>query len=329
MTSHDFSTAEQVRAYLAAHHADLGAVADVALLSGGHANYVWAIDLVAPFDNLSQLVLKYHPPHARAFTTIALPQDRSSAEFAALSEFHRIAHETPGGTPWKVPRPLRHDRDRHAVLMERVHGTMLLDFFRAARPAADTDRLGEALAAFLAVFRGMPEPVPWFANAEMQAFCDGRNDVSALAAKFDLPDAAEWVARALGPHGYARPAPRQLIFGDYWPNSVIVHLDDPAAPAITVIDWECHRYGHHGQDLAQFMANLFLMREGEPYHTGSVDALMRAFVQHARPLHADLDHTALTVARVVELAPYPHWGLTDPKAAVRKATTNLHEYYGE
>ncbi|ORZ31823.1 kinase-like domain-containing protein [Catenaria anguillulae PL171] len=345
-SSFNLTTEDGVRAYVTAAHPYL-LPCTIALLSGGYVNHVWAIrpaPLTAPTAPTDarrrNLVLKYYPPHARYQESITLPQSRAQAEYNALVHIHSLA-PTSGGS-WSVPEPIHYDPANHLVLMSEIHEAVpLLTFLHKTDDDDATSQRRDlanlrAIAAALAHFhqtvtsQSLASIQPWFVNTDMAAFFTHRRDFSSTAQRHALPNAQAWIDRALGPRGFAH-ANQSLIFGDFWPNSVLVHLSPRVAagePIVSIIDWECHRPGHAGEDVAQMCANLFIMLHGEPYDHDAVKVVLDEFVNTVKsgakgpdvfPAEAEYDVEAMMVRQVTNLVQVPHWGISDDKQVVRKA----------
>ncbi|ORZ31856.1 kinase-like domain-containing protein [Catenaria anguillulae PL171] len=323
---HDLTNDQGVVAYLAAAHPHL-VPCNLGPLSGGYVNYVWSIHPTSTNKTQRPVILKYYPPRAHGFPA-DMPQSRAQAEYNALVHAFALSKSTS----WTVPEPIHFDPLNHVVIMAKLEDSVsLLDYLREPRPAADLDRIGTAMAEFHRSFTSTftkASVQSWFVNQEMAHFHLPFRNFSRTAEMHSLPNSQSWLDRALGPNGFPHPN-QTLIHGDFWPNAIFVHLpassadSAPETPVISIIDWEDHRFGHPGEDVAQMVGNMFIMLHGEPYHVPSVKRVIDAFVLGARGASLDLgdgfDAEAVCVKCVTSLVEYPHWGVEDPKAVVRRA----------
>ncbi|KAJ3366071.1 hypothetical protein GGF32_007571 [Allomyces javanicus] len=333
-------------------------VADVDLLSGGFANYVWRVVLASGADSVQHgepvpaegyaaipptattVILKYFAPQMRTNEDFDLPQDRAVHEHNALVV--AAARKTPSMSsakiPWAVPTPYHFSMTQYALIMEDV-GTpkamLMLEYFKSPRPRDQLAALADAIIAFT---RAVPTAgATKDMNPDMTALFDDSLEPSfqRTIAKCEPlgADAQTWANRieAALKHPRARSG---RIFGDLWPNSIL--LDNADAPRrITVLDWECSRLGHPDQDFTQYLANLVAMRAGTRqtpgiFDAGAVDAMIDLLVAAAKPLDETYDHAAMALRYVAGyLTWYSYFGVKDAERGIAEAAQELDAMFGK
>ncbi|KAI9002866.1 kinase-like domain-containing protein [Hyaloraphidium curvatum] len=318
------------------------------LLGGGYSNLVWRVRLPS-----GTVIVKQSPPQLASDPGFALPASRGVAEHAAQVAVTRWLDAQPApGPAWRVPRPLWCAPEKDAFAMEDVLETdraaeTVLDVLRAGQDGvplapAVADALGDALAGFV---RDLPRALSstdglglphWYCNGEMDELMASLRTPASIAARLTTQGVAEgiaehWALRAA--EAFSRSAERtSLAFGDFWPNSVFVGggsnalLSGRDRVQITVFDWECHKRGHPAEDVAQFLANLYLMRSSSQklFDKTAVDRVARALVLGLSRMRASgdcgdgengFDTPAMIVFHVATLIIYPHWGIAGGKEA--------------
>ncbi|KAF0696331.1 Aste57867_12890 [Aphanomyces stellatus] len=315
----DFSQATDVRAYIQETEwasKPTAAVQDLTLLSGGMVNYVWRVT----FADASSVILKHFPPALRLNPNFAFPQERCQLEHIALAAVATQFATTVSA--WCAPKPLYFDDAQYVILQQDMPGVPLYDLFKAdldhATPSTDDLAwIAEALLAFLRDVQSLAVPdISRFANSPLTPLMN-RMYLRNLPrmTEMDVPDASSWCDRAAACDAFA---PTSFLFGDFWPNSILV---DFHTKRIAVIDWELARTGHYGMDMTQMMANLALMGRGKPFKKAlaqdMVAAMVKAWKATPEPESDKFDFVAAYVKRAVQLTQYTHWELDDVKATVQ------------
>ncbi|KAJ3376245.1 hypothetical protein GGF31_000312 [Allomyces arbusculus] len=332
-------------------------VADVNLLSGGFANYVWRVVLaydpnsaqhgvLLPAEGYAAIpptattvILKYFAPQMRTNGEVDLPQDRAVHEHNALATVARRAPSMSSvKIPWAVPTPYHFSKTRYALIMEDV-GTpkamLMLKYFESPRPRDQLAALADAIIAFT---RAVPKAgATKDMNPDMTALFDDSLEPSfqktIAECKLLGADAEKWANRIAAALKHPRACSGR-IFGDLWPNSIL--LDNADAPTrITVLDWECSRLGHPDQDFAQYLAHLVAIRAGTRqtpglFDAGAVDAMIDLLVAAAKPLDETYDHAAMALRFVAGyLTWYTYFGVKDVARGIAEAAQELDVMFGK
>ncbi|KNE57885.1 hypothetical protein AMAG_04730 [Allomyces macrogynus ATCC 38327] len=356
----DLTTSEGVSRYTATllDPALKKRVADVDLLSGGFANYVWRVMLASGPDfvqhgvplpaegyaaipsTATTFILKYFAPQMRTNGEVDLPQDRAVHEHNALVLIaaRRAPSRSSAKIPWTVPTPYHFSRTRYALIMEDVgtpNAMLMLKYFESPRPRDQLAALADAIIAFT---RAVPKAgATKDMNPDMTALFDGSLEPSfqRTIAECELlgADAEKWANRIAAALKHPR-ARSGRIFGDLWPNSIL--LDNADAPTrITVLDWECSRLGHPDQDFAQYLAHLVAIRAGirqTPglFDAGAVNAMIDLLVAAAKPLDETYDHAAMVLRFVAGyLTWYSYFGVKDVARGIAEAAQELDSMFGK
>lgn len=250
-------------------------------LPGGNLNRVWR---VAGAER--SVVVKHAPPQIAVTPEVPLDPSRLHVEAECLralgpeGELSGVA-----GGPVRPPRLLSMDEARDVLVMEDLGERPTLGrWLRTHDPAAVRERapaLGAALGRFIgrlhATTHDTPAYADRFANRAMQETRHAvqYQGVAEMLRRGDVDDAEALGARAerlgetlLGP-GCC------LTMGDLWPSSVLVGTD-----AAYLIDWELAHYGRPLQDIAHFLAHLWMQAHRAPSRAveAAVEALKTAFV---------------------------------------------------
>jgi len=250
-------------------------------LPGGNLNVVWRV----PGEDRS-LILKYAPPYIAADPDTPLDPSRLRIEarcLEALSPGGRLAGVTESTV--RAPRPVDVNAEVPVLIMEDIGDVPSLDrWLREGGPEmVDTEasehgrRLGRFLGRLHATTFGDERYADLFDNRPMQ---ETRLAVQYRGVADMLRTGGVGDAEALGRHaesiGEALLEPgRCLTMGDLWPPSVLM-----AGEGLRLIDWELAHYGRPLQDVAHFLAHLWMQHHRAPSEAvaESIAALRDAFL---------------------------------------------------
>ncbi|KAJ3376004.1 hypothetical protein GGF31_000070 [Allomyces arbusculus] len=312
-------------------------------------------------SSTSSLVLKYFAPQIRALPGVELSQDRAAKEYSALaamstalsgSTLRMRAASMSESLLWSVPTPFHFCPTHHAVIMEdaaTLSSVLMFDFLRSPHTRSELSPLAKALVDFTRTVPVALAPchgngTEW--NQGMTELFETSTEPQMLAmvakcSAFGDQERAHWVDRitAARKHPHARAG---QIFGDFWPNSILLHLPttdteaasrDGVPTAMSVIDWECSRLGHPDQDFVQMVGNLVTMGAGTRQTTGTfdlgaVETMIAELLAAARPyLDTTWDHAAMSLRYVAYLSQFNHFGITNAARAIAESAEFLENLF--
>jgi 5-methylthioribose kinase len=273
-------TDADVRAYVQERLPDLQPV-EVERLPEGNLNHVWRVRGAE-----RSVVVKHAPPHIAADPDVPLDPSRVLVEaqcLTALGTGGRLSDVA--GSAVQVPRPLDVNEAAHVLIMEDVGPRPTLNRWLqdgdVATPRERAPDLGRRLGRFLGRLHAATHDDPTVAEAfvnrpmqetrhavQYQGVTDmlrrgGVDDAETLGAR------AERLGEALLEPGCC------LTMGDLWPRSVLVGTE-----TLYLIDWELAHYGRPLQDVAHFLAHLWMQahRASSDSVSVAVQRLRDAFV---------------------------------------------------
>ncbi len=242
-------------------------------LSGGNLNFVWRV-----WGEKGTVIVKYAPPYIAKSPGIPISPGRIIIETAVLRLFDEPLLQPLNSGSIRPPKLLHADEKKHAIILEDVGSMIPLDEIGAEAPVHS---LGRELGAFIGRLHRSTCRNGFIAeainNREIQ---QTRLEVQyarvgPLLSGFGIENAEELGAKAgkLGEKYLSEG--KCLIMGDLWPRSVLVA---PGGSRIRIIDWEFSHYGRPAQDVAHFLAHLWMIR-----HRAESEKRKSAFrhLQHA------------------------------------------------
>ncbi|KAH9060355.1 kinase-like domain-containing protein [Lactarius deliciosus] len=286
-TEFDLTTAEGVLAYLATTPF---ASASAELLSGGLTNFIFRLQLDAPHEGRSTLILKHARPYVASNPDFSLPVSRQDFEVDAL---RGVRAWLPPDARVTVPVVHHFDSAMHAVVMDDaapraapLKAALLAGHIPTPRAAA----LGTAIGLFLRDLHtwGRRTEAGGKLREELAANVFAR-DIYALitydrlCATLSTPGTTADALPELGdePLGVPEETLRVLealaerrgaqirdIRGDT--------LEDEG-PTL-VVDWEIARPGLAGNDVGQFCAELATLRRLHPERAEAAGEVLKNFV---------------------------------------------------
>jgi 5-methylthioribose kinase len=250
-------------------------------LPGGNLNVVWRV----PGADRS-LIVKYAPPYIAADPDTPLDPDRLRIEarcLEALAPGGELADITDSAV--RAPHPVDVNAEIPVLVMEDIGDVPSLDrWLREADPegleeraATQGRRLGRFLGRLHATTCNDEHFADAFDNRPMQEtrLVVQYQGVADMLRTGGVDDAAALGRRAeqLG-KTFLEPG-RCLTMGDLWPPSVLV-----TESGLRLIDWELAHYGRPLQDVAHFLAHLWMQHHRAPSGAAAeaVEALRSAFL---------------------------------------------------
>lgn len=250
----------------------------IEVLSGGNLNFVWRVW----GEGGGTVIVKYAPPYIAKAPDIPISPRRILIEAAVLRLFDEPLLQPLGSGRIHPPKLLYADEKEHAIILEDVGVMIPLDEIGAEAPVYS---LGRELGAFIGRLhrftcrnRSIAEAIN---NREIQ---QTRLEVQyartgPLLRGFGVGNAAALgeKARKLGEKYLSQG--KCLIMGDLWPRSVLVA---PGGSRIRLIDWEFAHYGRPAQDVAHFLAHLWMLqhRAGSEERRSEFRQLQHSFMEN-------------------------------------------------
>ncbi len=260
-----FETADGVRRYVAARLPNFAPTGTPRRLPGGNLNIVWRV----PGTNRS-LIAKYAPPYIAADPDTPLDPSRLRIEARCLDAL------SPGGsladvtTPTvRAPRLVDVNEEIPVVIMEDVGEVPSLDrWLRAAAPRVRAE-MAATQGRWLGRFLGRLHATTCTDDRYAEAFDNRPMQETRLAVQYrgvadmlrtgGVDDAATLGGRAESLGEELLEPGRCLTMGDLWPPSVLVVGD-----GLRLIDWELAHYGRPLQDVAHWLAHLWMQQHRAP-----------------------------------------------------------------
>ncbi|MFB6271826.1 MAG: phosphotransferase family protein [Salinibacter sp.] len=264
-TTGQFETAGEVRRYVAGRLSDFEPAGAPTRLPGGNLNLVWRV----PGADRS-LIVKYAPPYIAADPDTPLDPGRLRIEarcLKALSPDGRLVPVTKSGV--HVPRPVDVKEEIPVLIMEDLGDVPSFDqWLRDADPetldakaAAYGRRLGRVLGRLHATTCDDNHSADVFDNRPMQEtrLAVQYRNVADMLRTGGVDDAETLGTRAESLGKTLLESGRCLTMGDLWPSSVLVTEE-----GLRLIDWELAHYGRPLQDVAHWLAHLWMQAHRAP-----------------------------------------------------------------
>jgi len=274
-------TDEDVLPYLRKRLPDFTPAGEPARLPEGNLNVVWRV----PGEKRS-VIVKYAPPYIAADPETPLDPSRLTIEARCLDALG------PDGTladvhqaSVRAPRPLDVNAEAHVLVMEDLGDLPTLGrWLRTTDPDAVQEQapaLGAELGAFIGTLHATTVDnkacADVFDNRSMQEtrYAVQYQGVTDMLKTGGVPDAEKLGARAEALGKDLLETGCCLTMGDLWPSSVLV-----AGNALHLIDWELAHYGRPLQDVAHFLAHLWMQhhRAPSPAVADAVQSLRASFL---------------------------------------------------
>ena len=276
-TAARLETAAGVRACVRDRLDDFDPTGAPTRLPEGNLNVVWRV----PGADRS-VILKYAPPHIAVDPETPLDPSRLTIEarcLEALGPSGRLAGVGPSSV--RPPRRIDLQTEPHVLIMEDCGnwptlGRWLRSEAETAVRAGAPDRgrrLGRFIGRLHRTTLDEPDCATAFDNRPMQETrlaVQYRGVADMLrAGEVDNAEALGERAESLG-RDLLEPG-RCLTMGDLWPPSVLVR----GGGDLRIIDWELAHYGRPLQDVAHWLAHLWMQR-----HRAPSEAVAEAIADH-------------------------------------------------
>ena len=286
-------TVESVRDFVAANKSNpaIGekSIKNITSLSGGFVNYVYRVE----FEDESSVIVKYYPRFFSSDKAIEMSQTRYFIEKNALTLLN--------DQPWvksnpnsliRTPKVLLADDEKYTMVMEDAgsKSRTLLEHFQNDEKLIKDDAMIAQIAKDICQFSEYlsdESGITWethgelFENRAVQVvttyfchFCV--EQAKRLNLEKELEPYLKCVNKVFRPFGDESnrdSLKRVFIFGDLWPNSILV---DQERNYLWIIDWEMARFETRYRDIQQLMANLWMMKQNEKiFNQKSIEKLMK------------------------------------------------------
>jgi 5-methylthioribose kinase len=288
---------DEVLPYLRERLPDFGPAGAPERLPEGNLNRVWRVR-----GEARSVIVKHAPPYIAVNPEVPLDPARLQIEaecLRALGPKGELAEVGTGAV--RPPRPLVMDPDHDVLVMEDLGTSPTLGrWLRTSAPEAVQARapelgasLGRLIGRLHAATRDTPAYADRFANRPMQETRHAvqYQGVTDMLVRADVDAAPALGARAEALGEQLLDPGRCLTMGDLWPSSVLVGED-----AAYLIDWELAHYGRPLQDVAHFLAHLWMQAHRAPSEAvaAAVQALRTAFIEAYTEALEGIDTTLWT-----------------------------------
>jgi Ser/Thr protein kinase RdoA (MazF antagonist) len=263
-TLYDLTTEDGLRAYLRA----IGRPneADVTLLSGGTANYVYRVTS----SDGSTSIFKHAAPYLHSNKSFAFDPIRMDYEASILGIFtpdngdSLFSQHLPTSAVHAV-RAFNYDREHKLLHIEDGGKLNLKDAYVDGK--LDIPLIGEELAKWIATVHEHAKNVS-LVPSDQQDHCNNLVAVSVYRYSYNN------LHMALSQFGHdsqfahlineefgslLQSDDECMCHGDFWPGNVLVRYDKMQPFELTVVDWELVRRGTSATDVGQFAAEAFLL----------------------------------------------------------------------
>jgi thiamine kinase-like enzyme len=278
-------TADSVRAYIEINALFAESkLKDIIALSGGLVNYVYRL----VFENNTSYVLKYFPRFLASNRTVEMSQNRYFIEKCALTELQNQPwlKESPHSMI-RTPKVVHFDDENFTLIMEDA-GTSCKTLFTLLTNESNqlyNDELLSQIAKEVKIFssylsdksnirpkthKELENKSAWdIIGGYVKSLCFEQAKTYNLEAQVD--SYLQKLDRLFKPLDNSDEA--VFVFGDLWPNSILVDVEKKL---IWIIDWEMARFETRIRDMAQLMANLWVMKENDKlFNVHRIETLMR------------------------------------------------------
>ncbi|MCB0563101.1 MAG: phosphotransferase [Phaeodactylibacter sp.] len=255
-----FLNSEDILAFVSGAVPGFKSTGAIKALSGGNLNYVWRV-----FGEGQSLIVKQAPPYIAKAPDIPLSSQRILIEAAALRLFDQHPLHGIISDDLRPPRLLYTDEKKHALILEDVGELESLD---------NHEVFGQSLGTNLGTFIGKLHRFTFQNEAIAEAIDNRQIQQSRLEVQYtqirqllndfgisnwaELGDKAEKLGEKYLTKG------KCLIMGDLWPRSILI---GPKEDQARIIDWEFAHFGRPAQDVAHFLAHLWMLQ----HRAGSSD----------------------------------------------------------
>ena len=273
-------TDADVRAYVQDRLPDLQPV-EVERLPEGNLNHVWRVQGAE-----RSVVVKHAPPHVAADPDVPLDPSRVLVEaqcLTALESGGRLSNVA--GAAVQGPRVLDLNAEVHVLIMEDLGARPTLSRWIRGNDEKIVRERGPDIGQNLGRFIGRLHAATHDASVYAEGFVNRPMQETRHAVQYQgvadmltrggVEDAEALGARAVQLGETLLEPGCCLTMGDLWPPSVLVGTE-----TLYLIDWELAHYGRPLQDVAHFLAHLWMQAHRAPSDdvSAAVQQLRDAFV---------------------------------------------------
>lgn len=285
-------THDAVLSYLQERLPDFSPIGMPEELSDGNLNFVWRVR-----GEERSVIVKHAPPYVAANPDIPLDPSRLEIEGRCLQILGRGGRlERLSDAQVRPPRPIQVDAEEHVLVMEDLgevpsFGEWLHhdDPQRLERRASEQ---GEWLGRFIGRLHAATyQDADWAEAFENRAMQETRHAVQyqGVGEMLKIGGVSDAVSLGTGAEALGErlmEPGRCLTMGDLWPPSVRV-VDG----GLRLIDWELAHFGRPLQDVAHWLAHLWMQDHRAPSSevVDAVDVHRKQFVRTYRRVLEPLD----------------------------------------
>jgi thiamine kinase-like enzyme len=260
----DLTTTEGLRTYLRAN--GRSDEADVMLLSGGTANYVYRVTS----SDGSMSIFKHAAPYLHSNKSFVFDPVRMDYEASILETFNPIngeslfSHHLPTSAVHAV-RTLSYDRKHKLLHIEDGGDLNLKDAYADSK--LDIPYVGRELAKWIATLHNHSKnlsvvPSNHYGSSNNPVAVDiyrySYNNLHMALSQFGHdPQLAHLINKEFG--SLLQTDDECVCHGDFWPGNVLARFNEIRPFKLTVVDWEMVRRGTSATDVGQFAAEAFLL----------------------------------------------------------------------
>jgi Ser/Thr protein kinase RdoA (MazF antagonist) len=253
MTAGGLTTTERLEAYLTSHGRQ---PADVQLLPGGTANYVYRVT----FKDGPTVIYKHAAPYLHSNKDFAFDPLRMDYENRILQMMALDGEKT--ASPVHAVRVLSYDRENKLICMEEGGQENLKVAYSSHE--LDIPKIGEELGRWSATLHtalvkaslGSAQGSP---NNEIAVSIYRHSYANLPAVLLNYGHDPKLGKRINDEFGSLLATDNECVcHGDFWPGNVLIRAGNTSAE-MTIVDWELVRRGTSATDVGQFAAESFLL----------------------------------------------------------------------
>lgn len=232
-------------------------------LQGGFSNFVWR--LTAQDGTTS--VVKHAEPYVKFNQDLSLPAERMDFEATAMIRIGALLADVKPELRVSPPTVESYDSNEHLLMMSDGCGQNLKALYEQ-RTTDQVRGIGERLACWLAELHKR-------SAAESTSIGEGGNKIARTIYRHSYQGLQQVLAKyglggtegVLGKEVDEKYGPVLqtddvcVCHGDFWPGNIIVNDTDSSQHVmdLTIVDWEICRRGVPATDVAQFVAEAYLL----------------------------------------------------------------------
>jgi Ser/Thr protein kinase RdoA (MazF antagonist) len=302
MPSQDLTTKGGLAVYLEAHNTEYK---DIALLTGGTANYVYRVTLATGRTIIYKHAAPYlHSNHNFAFDPIRMDYEDRVLEILPPLLAQRIPNSTVHPVTW-------YSYDKEAKLLcisDGGDGNLKAAF---KDPSLNIPQVASELGRWLAALHLSSTNTPLSRSNSHDL--KSNNPVGVAIYRHAYANLSQALSTYGHDPGFGKYINKEfgsklaidnecICHGDFWPGNVLVKFKVPDGKDVelTIVDWEMTRRGTSATDVAQFAAEAFLL---DRFHDekGLLITFLKTYVAAREEAGSNLNREWLRRVAV-------HWG---------------------